>query len=175
MLNLRKRDAALRTLNCTRKICLRCGKTFTPSSFYQKYCGSQKIKGSCSHLQGIESIRKSRNNPDTFHNRRLSQKAWREKRKLSPDYREFVRENNLRKEYGINLNKYLEIVKSQDSKCALCHRPLDFTGRWPPVDHDHRTGKIRGILHAQCNTAIGSFGEDPEICRKAALYLEEHR
>lgn len=175
MLSPRKSIAARMVLNRTRKICLRCGKTFIPSSFYQKYCGSQKIRESCSHLQSLASMRKARQNPETFRNRSISQRAWREKRKLSSDYKEFTRDKNLKKEYGITLKKYLEIVASQDSRCALCHCPLDFTKRWPPVDHDHETGKIRGILHAQCNTGIGNLREDPEVCRQAAVYLEKHR
>jgi hypothetical protein len=41
-----------------------------------------------------------------------------------------------------------------------------------PVDHDHETGAIRGILCIDCNRALGMFRDDPRLLRKAAKYLE---
>lgn len=43
------------------------------------------------------------------------------------------------------------------------------------VDHDHVSGKMRGLLCQKCNHGIGLMGEDPDRLRRAARYLEESR
>jgi predicted nucleic acid-binding Zn-ribbon protein len=83
------------------------------------------------------------------------------------------RRRNLRERYGITIEEYESLLELQDHKCAICGKSMD-EGRRLAVDHDHKTKKIRGIIHLRCNTAIALFGESPEICRKAAEYLEKH-
>ena len=39
------------------------------------------------------------------------------------------------------------------------------------IDHDHETGKVRGLLCHECNTALGKFGDDPAILLRAVDYL----
>jgi Recombination endonuclease VII len=48
-------------------------------------------------------------------------------------------------------------------------------GRWPRlhIDHDHVTGRVRGLLCLHCNTSLGLFGEDPALMDRAADYLEQ--
>jgi hypothetical protein len=42
------------------------------------------------------------------------------------------------------------------------------------VDHDHTTGRIRGLLCTRCNAAIGLFEENPRLLRQAVGYLQRH-
>ena len=93
------------------------------------------------------------------------QKAWREKDGNG-------RRKNLKDRYGITVEQYEEMLAAQGGKCALCGGMMD-EGRRLAVDHDHETGEVRGILHVRCNTAIALFKDSPEICRKAAEYLEK--
>jgi hypothetical protein len=75
--------------------------------------------------------------------------------------------------YGITLEEYDKMFLEQGNKCDLCG--LDFVeGKRVAIDHDHNTGKIRGIIHLGCNSAIGLLLDSPDICRKAAVYLEKH-
>lgn len=54
-----------------------------------------------------------------------------------------------------------------DQWCAICASTEQLVG-----DHDHATGKARGILCRQCNLAVGNMGDDPVRLRAAAAYLE---
>lgn len=62
------------------------------------------------------------------------------------------------------------ILEAQDGVCAICHRPPGT--RALHVDHDHRTGRIRGMLCYGCNRLLLIRGTTPEKLRAAADYLE---
>ena len=79
----------------------------------------------------------------------------------------------LRKCYGMSLAEYDALLTAQGNKCALCKK--DFVeGQRIAVDHCHGSGKVRNLLHINCNTAIGLLLDSPELCRMAAAYLEKH-
>jgi len=83
------------------------------------------------------------------------------------------RNHNLKARYGISAKEYDALLARQNGKCAICGLEMD-EGKRLAVDHDHETGKVRGILHVRCNSAIALFKASPEICRKEAEYLEKH-
>ena len=76
-----------------------------------------------------------------------------------------------RRKYGINEEEYQAMVLSQNNICAICNKPSDRTLH---VDHDHITGKIRGLLCNSCNTGIGLFKEDVDSLANAIKYLNAH-
>lgn len=76
----------------------------------------------------------------------------------------------LRRERGISIDDYEAMLASQDSRCALCRKCEN--GRQWHVDHDHKTGRVRGILCDNCNRGIGQLGDDPNRLRRAASYIE---
>ena len=81
------------------------------------------------------------------------------------------RANNLRKLYGITLADYTRMLDDQDRGCAICGSVTP--GRKEKhfhVDHDHVTGRVRGLLCERCNVGIGYFGS-PDHLDKAADYL----
>lgn len=78
----------------------------------------------------------------------------------------------LTRKYGIGLEEYQRLIASQNGKCPICGRLLPAGN--PVVDHDHDTGRVRGVLHNRCNLAIGIFGDSPRRLRIAAAYLEKH-
>ena len=63
------------------------------------------------------------------------------------------------------------MLAAQGGVCALCHRP-PLAGKTLHVDHDHATGRVRGVLCFTCNNALGDFEDDPGRLRGAASYLE---
>ena len=71
---------------------------------------------------------------------------------------------------GCSPEMYAQMMESQGSRCAICTR-TNLGGRRLAVDHDHATGAIRGLLCSSCNTALGQFGDDPQMLQKALDYL----
>lgn len=70
--------------------------------------------------------------------------------------------------YGITKEGFENLINKQGGRCAICQRPFDKT---PHIDHDHETGRIRGLLCSNCNTGLGKFREDPELMERGATYL----
>lgn len=54
--------------------------------------------------------------------------------------------------YGITVEDFMDMRRAQDLKCAICHEEKDLV-----VDHDHETGKVRGLLCGTCNTRLGIY------------------
>lgn len=81
------------------------------------------------------------------------------------------RRYSLRTVYGIEPHEYEAMLAEQDGKCAMKSCP----NRAIHIDHDHKTGKVRGILCRQCNSVLGMAADNLDILRDAVLYLEEAR
>ena len=68
------------------------------------------------------------------------------------------------------------MLKLQNHKCAICELDeVDSLHGKLSVDHCHRTGKIRGLLCVNCNTAIGKLKDSDALLQKAINYLVKHR
>lgn len=78
------------------------------------------------------------------------------------------------KRYGIKIEDYNKILDNQNGKCAICERHVSDFNRLLAVDHNHKTGKVRGLLCFSCNVAIGNFKDSIDILRKAVKYLEDN-
>jgi len=87
------------------------------------------------------------------------------------EYKRADRNTQYKKNYGITLDQYEQKLKDQDSRCPLCKTHQSELPRRLAVDHNHDTGKIRGLLCGDCNRALGLFKDNPEICINAANYL----
>lgn len=82
------------------------------------------------------------------------------------------RDRYLRKTYGLSLAQYNEMLRLQGGVCYICRRPRKVDARPLNVDHDHRTGRVRGLLCFTCNHHMLARGCDKyEFHVRAALYL----
>lgn len=83
------------------------------------------------------------------------------------------RQHKLMHKYGISVAEYDQLLADQDGRCAICGVAGPEAARWGVlvVDHDHESGKVRGLLCSNCNCAIGLLGDSPERLNKAAAYL----
>lgn len=84
-----------------------------------------------------------------------------------------ARELNRQRLYGIGNGEFDAMFAAQSGVCAVC-KSAEWGQKGPCVDHDHATGKIRGILCGSCNNGLGRFFDDPARLRAAADYLERH-
>ncbi len=78
----------------------------------------------------------------------------------------------LRRKFNITADTYFQMLKAQNHKCAICETAQAVEGRRFCVDHDHKTGKVRGVLCQPCNTALGLFKDDLQVMLRAKAYLE---
>jgi hypothetical protein len=93
-----------------------------------------------------------------------------------PASAETNRRRHLRKAFGLTPEDYDAILAAQGGVCAVCRRPetsRNRTGavRRLAVDHDHATGRIRGLTCLACNRTIGYARDDPTVLDAAATYL----
>jgi DNA-directed RNA polymerase subunit RPC12/RpoP len=74
--------------------------------------------------------------------------------------------------YGLEPGEYARMLKDQGYRCAICSR--SFIGLKPQmihVDHDHRTGVVRGILCQNCNNGCAALLDDPDLVINACVYI----
>src|SRR5690242_3717379 len=82
------------------------------------------------------------------------------------------RKSHLKRNYGLTLEQYDEMLAAQGGVCAICReKPGDLTLH---VDHHHGNGDVRGLLCVRCNNALGLFQESHDLFQAAANYLDDH-
>ena len=91
--------------------------------------------------------------------------------------KELIKKRNrigrIKRTYGISIGEYNDIFKKQNKKCLICEikLPNGFALN-KHIDHDHKTGKVRGILCTKCNTILGMANDNEEILLSAVSYLK---
>jgi len=128
---------------------------------------------------------------DNKDNIREYQKAWREKNAdhvaaYNAEYMatyynlassEQSRHRRNLRQYGLTPDCFNSMWLEQDGKCAICQCAMAPRGRRKDaaaVDHNHATGKVRGLLCRGCNHGIGNLKDDPEVLKRAIQYLEQN-
>ena len=81
------------------------------------------------------------------------------------------RGHHLKHQYGITEDHYLAMIDDQWGCCAICGTPDETIGQHLCVDHDHKTGAVRGLLCSNCNKGIGLLKDDPKVLESAIRYL----
>lgn len=80
--------------------------------------------------------------------------------------------SNLSK-YGISKGQWEDMAKAQGYACAICgeRQPK----RKLAIDHCHKSGKVRGLLCSNCNSALGLLQDSHQIASSAAKYLKRYK
>jgi len=99
---------------------------------------------------------------------RVNMKLWRKDNKEK--IKTYGRAYRLRTSYGLTPQEYDTKLYNQNGLCAICNCP----GFPLTVDHNHKTGVVRGLLCNHCNMALGQVREDCTILKAAIIYLEKH-
>jgi hypothetical protein len=95
----------------------------------------------------------------------------RQKQNYDPDRN---RNDILKRKYGIALSVYKDMLERQNGKCGICLQPQPDNGFSLAVDHCHGSGRIRGLLCANCNRGLGSFEDNRDFLFSAVRYLTKN-
>lgn len=140
----------------------------------KKYCPK------CKKIKTFRSFNKSKNSNFgysshcTLCSRELGKKYDNpSKRKASYiKNRNAVRNDNLKRKFGITLKEYNIKLNNQKSKCIICWKTAEENKKALAVDHNHETGEVRDLLCANCNAAIGFAQENIEIAKSMVKYIK---
>lgn len=128
------------------KICCQCKESFSEEDFHKNKTASDGYQAAC----------KECNKGNTL--------------KRDPAY---WRKHNLKRKFGITLEQYEELLVKQNYSCAICERHEDQFKIKLAVDHDHKTGRIRGLLCTACNYHLIRRHTDSSILFRMANYVDQ--
>lgn len=85
-----------------------------------------------------------------------------------------MRAYRLLNKYGLTVEAFETMLHEQKSACAICRRVLGRGKNGLHIDHDHASGRVRGLLCRSCNHMLGNAMDDPAILLRAIEYLAVH-
>ena len=88
-------------------------------------------------------------------------------------WKKYQRKYSLKKRYNITIEEYNELIILQEAKCKICGTKDAGATENFAVDHDHKTGHVRGLLCMSCNIALGLMKDNVDILEAAIVYLNE--
>lgn len=154
------------------KTCTKCHVTKPLLSFYAHRGTKDGRATYCSECQRAASRQWTKDNAERVRARNAAARAAAAPGKGKRDHRQWWL-----KLYGLTPADYAALLAAQDGVCAICLKPervIDARTGEPrrlSVDHDHATGKVRGLLCARCNRTLGQMDEDMDSLIRAAGYL----
>lgn len=96
--------------------------------------------------------------------------SYRREYNAQPHRKRALRDGYYRRTFGISADEFDKLLGKQGGGCAICgKRPERMESLH--LDHDHVTGRVRGILCIGCNQGLGQFYDDPELLQRAVAYL----
>lgn len=175
------------------KTCTNCHRTKPYSEFGIHEAQKDGLRGRCKECEHVFDKAWRDKNPEKVKNKQTRQNGIRRERRqndpvyrkevlaqerlrhslLTPEQRERKKRTDkaggIRQKYGLSFAQYRGLIESQGGKCAICGRFL----KRPHVDHDHKTGKIRGILCCRCNVSLAGLGDSISGLEQALEYLKK--
>jgi hypothetical protein len=155
----------------TMRTCTKCNVEFPATTEYfgfQKH-GKFGLRSQCNPCRTIESVEYVRKNKIKVNNRR---KKWRIN---NPEKTKAQAKKTQLKQIGFTLELQQLMLEAQGNMCALCgtDTPAGRHNVWNS-DHDHKTGKARGMLCNSCNTTLGHIeAKSPDWMDKARRYIDQ--
>jgi hypothetical protein len=170
---------AMMSVIVTEKRCSTCGEIKPASQFYKK---TSYRSGLASQCKACQNIRLSK--PEVKKRRSEWAKEWAAKNPAKMHSRaqnqtdEYKRSSHIKRQYKLSVSEYQEMLNGQNGACAICGKPetrktKSGKVRALSVDHDHKTGRVRGLLCISCNSSIGYAYDDVGILEHAIAYLKK--
>lgn len=150
------------------KTCNKCNLTKELQDFHKKTSNSDGYFSTCKKCRKGSHVGHYMKNKQRY---RDSWKKW--STNNVEDYKYYSWVKDLKRNYGLTVDQYNDMLMKQNNRCAICFIYKDDITKFRlSVDHCHTTGKIRGLLCGSCNTAIGSLNDNIEILNSAINYLK---
>lgn len=150
--------------NCAESLQRRDGRAFDavtkPEHYNTKRCGT------CREELPVSAFSKNRAKKDGLQERC---KACRAAHYVNSGYSEAVYWKTILRKYNIDVDNYEKLLKEQDYRCAICK--ISCEESMLVVDHNHETGRVRGLLCSPCNRGLGFFRDDTEALQTAVGYI----
>jgi hypothetical protein len=148
-----------------KKTCTKCKDELDLECFNKHNTGKYGRNSICKACESKRVVAWQQANPDKV-------RARSKRFAAQPRVKEYRRDWALKNKYGIDAGTYDAMLAEQSGVCAVCKMESD---KPLSVDHDHVTGKVRGLLCNNCNMAIGLLADDEQRLRSAADYVAKHR
>jgi hypothetical protein len=105
--------------------------------------------------------------------------AYRRERYANSDGLSEMRKHHLKRTYGLSAARYERMLTRQGGVCAICGHGekciRNGKAQSLAVDHDHETGKVRGLLCSKCNQGLGHIEDDISRVKSIIAYIEKHK
>ena len=152
--------------------CTKCLEIKSIDSFSRDKYKTTGRRSQCKECNKKDHIKRYTNDPEGQRNR--SNTYRNNLRKINPEkLKESQRKSALKKHYNLTLEEYNLKLQEQNGVCEICKTPPN--KKQLAVDHCHKTGKIRKLLCANCNTALGLLYDDVNIITSLRNYIIKHQ
>lgn len=160
------------------KTCTKCSINKNGEEFYKCPTTNDGLHVYCKKCISIISKEWRQDNPEKAKEHRKkyatesSDKIKETNKKWMSRNMDKIKSTKLKKAYGITIEQYKEMLHNQNNSCHICSRSqLDLT-KSLAVDHNHKTGKVRGLLCSDCNIGLGCFKDNLKFLEIAISYIK---
>lgn len=160
------------------KVCSKCGQNKPLDDFYKDIGSRDGHLTYCKKCVSVYGKRHYKENKERINKR---QREYYYSNKDKEEYKEKRRCYQLEKENGMAVSEYRKLFEAQKGVCAICGLAETVKNRGGirnlAVDHNHKTGKKRGLLCTKCNTALGLLDTDNlgiELLLSAISYIKNN-
>ena len=134
--------------------------------FWCKECKSKKTK---QYYVGEAKERRQKKNKQSYY--KNAEKRKEKSREWHHANKDKARNNRIKRIYGIEEKEYEMMARYQENKCAICKKE---TKQKLVIDHDHSSGDVRGLLCANCNSALGYINDNRQTLENMIDYLTDY-
>ena len=143
--------------------CVKCHKDKDDREFYRRDTGILRRECKiCAHKRGAEWAKANRDRKNK------TSREWAAKNKNYRRIKTLIG-------HGLTQEEYEKLFQKQNGLCAICRNQEDpaYKKKYLSIDHDHKSGIVRGLLCHKCNIGIGMFEDDPDRMASALKYLKK--
>lgn len=150
------------------KKCSTCKLEKERTEFWKRSLSRDGLAYICKTCDGTRYMRMKKEKGSAL---AAKQKEWRDNNK------DRIRKNRLQHKFRMSVEDFERLRRQQNYSCAICGEHESKAGRYKilNVDHDHKTGKSRGLLCSNCNRCLGLLKDSISYLDKAIKYLKKYQ